>query len=131
MRRLRDLSGTVDRRRRWGAGAIVGALAVLVSSCSGLSGTTFETDSGSWVLFTQSAFLMGGRAAEVFGFATAGSYPKVNGSTGGGGYFDVDEVEGGETADEAAILRRCPGIDNQHGEVAVFDLPADEIEIGK
>lgn len=50
---------------------------------------------------------------------------------GGGGYFDVDEVEGGEDSDQAAILERCPGVNNQYGEVAEFDSPADEIEIGE
>jgi hypothetical protein len=50
--------------------------------------------------------------------------------SGAGGYVDVDEVEAGEGSDEAAVLKRCPGINNQYGEVAVFDSPASELEIG-
>ena len=50
---------------------------------------------------------------------------------GAGGYFDVDEVEGGESSDQAAVLERCPGVNNQYGEVAEFDSPADVFEIGE
>lgn len=143
-------------------------MAAVLPSCGGLSGRSFETDSGSWILFTQPAFLTGGRAAEVFGFVEMDqatgciylhqpefeiSYPSVwpfgtvvtdtglrlaDGRVvpagewvyGGGGYVDVDELEGGDGSDEAVVLERCPGINNLHGEVAVFDSSANEIEIG-
>lgn len=51
--------------------------------------------------------------------------------SGGGGYFDVDEVEGSKDSEQAVILERCPGVNNQYGEVAEFDSPADEIKIGE
>lgn len=130
---------------------------------------SFETESGSWVMFTQPRFLTGGREAEVFGFveldATSGcvylhqpeagtSYPVVwpSGTVvtdggirlrdgreipegewvyGGGGYFSLEGVEGGESRPEARFLERCPGIDNVYGEVAVFDSPARDLEIGE
>ncbi len=162
----------VDRKSRWTAIrmiVVVSAMAMVLASCGGLSERSFETDSGSWILFTQPVLLPGGRTAEVFGFVEMDqatgciylhqpefeiSYPSVwpSGTVvtdtglrlgdgravpvgewvyGGGGYFDVDEVEGGESSDEAAVLERCPGVNNQYGEVAVFDSPAEEIEIGE
>lgn len=33
--------------------------------------------------------------------------------------------------EQAAILERCPGVNNQYGEVAEFDSPAGDIEIGE
>jgi len=144
------------------------AMVLVLSSCGGLSERSFQTDSGSWVLFTRPRLLMGGRDAAVFGFVemdqatgciylhqpeVAISYPSVwpagtvvterglrlgDGRDipvgewvhGGGGYFDVDEVEARGDTDEARVLERCPGVHNQYGEVAVFDSPADQIEIG-
>lgn len=145
------------------------ATAMLFAACGGPSERSFETETGTWVLYTQPRVLMGGRDAEVVGFLemdqTSGcvylhqpefgiSYPVVwpagtvvtetglrlsdgrdvrEGERvyGGGGYFDVDEVEGGEESVQAGILERCPGVNNQYGEVAEFDTPADEIEIGE
>ncbi|HEY7469424.1 MAG TPA: hypothetical protein VIC07_07875 [Acidimicrobiia bacterium] len=144
-------------------------MALLLASCGGLSEQSFETDSGSWVLFTQPRLLMGGRTAQVLGFVEMDhetgciylhqpefevSYPSVwpsgtvvTGSglrlgdgreipagewvSGGGGYADVDELEGGESSDQARVLERCPGVNNQYGEVAEFDSPASEIQIGE
>lgn len=150
--------------------ALVPAL-VFAGCGGGLSEKTFDTDTGDWVLFTQSRLLpfQGGRTAEVLGFVEMDeetgcvylhqpefeiSYPSVwpagtvvtdtglrlgDGRAipdgewvyGGGGYFDVDEVEGGGESEQAAILERCPGVNNQYGEVAEFDSPAEEIEIGE
>lgn len=164
----------VDRKLRWTAArtlVVASATALVLASCGGLFERSFETDSGSWVLFTQPVRLLGqsGQDAEVFGLVEMDqatgcvylhqpefeiSYPSVwpSGTVvtdtglrlndgraipvgewvyGGGGYFDVDEVEGGESSDEAAVLERCPGVNNHYGEVAVFDSPAGEIEIGE
>lgn len=49
--------------------------------------------------------------------------------SGGGGYVDLEEIEATEVP-EAAVLERCPGINNQYGEVAVFDSPASEVSVG-
>lgn len=46
----------------------VSAVVLALASCGGLSERTYETDSGSWVLFTQPRFLMEQRTAEVSGF---------------------------------------------------------------
>lgn len=143
--------------------------ALLVASCGGLAEKSFETDSGSWTLFTRPRFLMAGRTAEVSGFVEMDqqsgcvylhqpefdiSYPSVwpagtvvtdtglrladgrnvpagEWVSGGGGYVDLDEVEGGEGRDEAVVLERCPGVANAYGEVAVFDSTAGEIQIGE
>lgn len=143
--------------------------ALVLTGCGGLSERSFETESGSWVLYTQPRLQMGGRDAEVFGFVEMDqatgcvylyqpefdiSYPSVwpagtvvtetglrlsdgrdipDGEWvyGGGGYFDVEEVEGGEGSEQAAILERCPGVNNQYGEVAEFDSPAGDIEVGE
>ena len=144
-------------------------MAVVLASCGGLSGRSFETESGSWILYTQPRLLMGGRDAEVVGFVEMDqatgcvylhqpefdiSYPSVwpagtvvtetgirlsdgrdvpegEWVSGGGGYFDVDEVEGSQDSEQSVILERCPGVNNQYGEVAEFDSPADEIKIGE
>ncbi len=145
------------------------AIALLLVSCSSFAERSFETDSGSWVVFTQPALLMGGREAQVIGFVEMDretgcvylhqpefeiTYPSVwpagtvvtqNGLrlgdgravpegewvAGGGGYVDVDTKEsGGVGSDEARVLERCPGVNNQYGEVAVFDSSAGDIEIG-
>ena len=142
---------------------------LLLTSCGGLSERSFETDSGTWVLYTQPALLLAGREAEVSGLvemdeATGCIYlyqpefeislpsvwpagtvvtdtglrlgdgraiPVGEWVYGGGGSVDVDEVEGGKSSDEAAVLARCPGVNNQYGEVAVFDSSAHEVEIGE
>ncbi len=144
---------------------MVPLMAVSLVSCGGPSERTFEFESGSWILFTQSRFMPGGREAQVLGLiemdAGSGcvylhqpefevSYPTVwpygtvvteNGIrlrdgreilvgewiSGGGGSVSVDEAD---ASDEARILERCPGINNEFGEVAVFDSSADEIETG-
>jgi hypothetical protein len=54
--------------------------ALVLAACGGLSGRTFETESVSWILYTQPRLLMGGRAAEVVRFvaidqATGCDYP--------------------------------------------------------
>lgn len=141
-------------------------MALAVVGCSGgLSEKSFDTDSGNWVLFTQSRLspFQGGREAEVFGFVEMDeetgcvylhqpefeiSYPSVwpagtvvtdtglqlgdgraipdgEWAYGGGGYAHADEG-----SDRVDVLERCPGINNQYGEVAEFDSPAEEIEIG-
>lgn len=143
--------------------------ALVLTGCGGLSERSFETESGSWVLYTQPRLQMGGRDAEVLGFVEMDqatgcvylhqpefdiSYPSVwpagtvvtetglrlsdgrdipDGEWvyGGGGYFDVEEVEGGEESEQPAILERCPGVNNQYGEVAEFDSPAGDIEVGQ
>lgn len=143
-------------------------MALVVVGCGGgwLSETSFDTETGNWVLFTQSRLLpfRGGRQAEVFGFVEMDeetgcvylyqpefeiSYPSVwpagtvvtdtglrldDGRTipdgewayGGGGYAHADAG-----SDQADVLERCPGINNQYGEIAEFDSPADGIEIGE
>jgi hypothetical protein len=50
---------------------------------------------------------------------------------GGGGYFSLDGVEGAESRPEARFLERCPGVNNEYGEVAGFDSPARDIQIGE
>ncbi len=125
-------------------------------SCGGLSERPFETESGTWVLFTQPRFLSGGREAQILGIlemdAGSGcvylhqpefefSYPVVwpHGTAvtetglrlrdgreilvgewvkGGGGSVSVNETD---DSDEARVLERCPGTNNEYGEVAVFD----------
>jgi hypothetical protein len=49
---------------------------------------------------------------------------------GGGGYVDLASIENGEDRVEARFLERCPGVNNEYGEVAVFDSPVGRIEIG-
>lgn len=44
------------------------AMTLDLAACGGLSERSFETESGSWKLYTQPRFLMGGRQAEVVGF---------------------------------------------------------------
>jgi len=162
----------IDHEFRWPAArmmVVASAMVLSLTSCGGLSEQTFETDSGSWILFTKSGFRMGGRDAGVSGVVEMdestgciylhqpdfdASYPVVwpagtvvtdsglrlrDGRAipegewvhGGGGFFDVEEVEGGESSEQAAALERCPGVGNQYGEVAEFDSSADELEIGE
>lgn len=134
-------------------------MAVVLTSCREETEYSFETDSGTWVLFTQPGELADQRAALVNGFVemdeTTGciylrqpefgiSFPSVwpvgtvvaadglvldDGRTvpegewvaGGGGY----------SSDISGVLDRCPGVNNQHGEVATFDTSSSEIEIGE
>lgn len=49
--------------------------------------------------------------------------------SGGGGYAHGDDVDGVETSDQARVLERCPGVNNQYEEVAEFDSSASEIGI--
>lgn len=157
---------------RWQSARVIMAASVMglvLAACGGLSERSFETDSGTWVLYTQPQLPMSGRHAEVAGSVEMDratgcvylhqpefdiSYPSVwpadtvvtdaglrlsDGRDvpegewiyGGGGYYSVNEAEDGQDSEQAAILERCPGENNQYGEVAEFDSPADEIRIGK
>jgi hypothetical protein len=65
------LNSVIQRTPTWQVGRRIlaaSAVALVLVSCGGFSERTFETDSGSWILFTRPRLLMGGRAAEVVGF---------------------------------------------------------------
>ena len=50
----------------------VAANALTLTSCGGLAERSFETESGSWVLFTQPALLLEGRTAVAVFDSSAG-----------------------------------------------------------